>query len=79
VVDNDEEYCDTICLLHHLPGGGPICGGGGCKVPGRCGNDPGGGIAKSGGGMFMCGGRCTDIGTEMMLVTGAKGCCGGLQ
>jgi len=56
-----------------------MCGGGGCKVPGGGGNAPGGGSAKSGGGMFKCGGRGTDIGTEMMLVTGAMGCCGGLQ
>jgi len=57
-------------------GGGPICGGGGCKVPSRGGNDPGGGSAKSGGGTFKCGGRpATDIGTEMMLVTGAMDCC----
>jgi len=55
-------------------GGGPICGGGACRVPGGGGNDPGGGSAKSGGGMFKCGGRGTDMGTEMMFVTDAKGC-----
>jgi len=64
----------------NLPcGGGPICGGGACKVPGGGGNGPGGGSAKSGGGTFKCGGRGTDMGTEMMLVTGAIGCGGGLQ
>ena len=48
-------------------------------MPGGGGNDPGGGSAKSGGGMFKCSGTGTDIGTEIMLVTGAKGCGGGLQ
>lgn len=43
-------------------------------MPGGGGNAPGGGSAKSGGGMFKCGGRGTDMGTEMMLVTGAIGC-----
>ena len=47
-------------------------------MPGGGGNAPGGGSAKSGGGMFKCGGRGTDMGTEMMLVTGAMGCGGRL-
>ena len=41
-------------------------------MPGGGGSDPGGGSAKSGGGMFKGG-------TEMILVTAAIGCCGGLQ
>ena len=48
-------------------------------MPGGGGNEPGGGTAKSGGGTFKCGGKGTVIGTEMMLATGATGCCGGLQ
>jgi len=71
-------------LSNDLPGGGggPICGGGGCTVPGGGGRDLSGGSAKSGGGTLRCGGRGTDNGTEMMLVTDGTGCCcccGGLQ